>query len=49
MQKRGDSKEAIQTRIEIDREKFQNVREVCDVVIENKNLEGAVEKILELV
>ena len=49
MQKRGDSKESIQTRIEIDREKFQNVREVCDVVIENKNLEEAVEKILELV
>ena len=26
MQKRGDSKEAIQTRIEIDREKFQKLR-----------------------
>lgn len=46
MKNRGDDIEAIQKRIEIDREKFQNARDVADYIIPNKNVAEAVEDIL---
>ena len=49
MLKRGDSIEGIQTRVSIDREKFKRAREVADYVIENQQLDKAVEEILEQV
>ena len=47
MLKRGDSMESIQTRLEIDREKFKNAKEVADYMIENVDIQRAVEEILE--
>lgn len=49
MLKRGDSIEAIQNKIAIDKEKFVNVQEVADHMIENNDLQKAVEEILNLV
>lgn len=49
MLKRGDSIEGIQTRVSIDREKFKRAKEVADYVIENQQLDKAVEEILEQV
>ena len=45
MLKRGDSMEAINKRLEIDKEKFIEAKEVADYVIENINLEDAVKEI----
>lgn len=46
MKNRGDSISSIQKRIEIDKEKFQHVKEVADYIIPNKNVAEAVEDIL---
>lgn len=46
MKNRGDTIETIEKRIEIDREKFQNARDVADYIIPNKNVIEAVEDIL---
>lgn len=46
--KRGETIGYIQTRIAIDREKFEKVNEVADFVIENTNVDAAVNKIIEL-
>lgn len=48
MLKRGDSIEEVQKRILIDKQKFKDVNKVADYIIENDNLEQAVDKILEL-
>lgn len=48
MLERGDSIESIQKRLEIDKEKFKNVKEVADYIIENKEIEEAVEEIIKL-
>lgn len=48
MTKRGDSIEAIQKRLMLDKEKFKNVEKVADYTVENKNLEETVQKILKL-
>ncbi|MBR6504980.1 MAG: AAA family ATPase [Clostridia bacterium] len=46
MLKRGDSMEAINIRLEIDKEKFTEAKEVADYTIENVNLEIAVNDII---
>ena len=46
MLKRGDSIEAIQERLRMDKEKFKEVEKVADVVIENVDLQKAVNDIL---
>lgn len=46
MLKRGDSIESIQIRMQIDKEKFKRAKEVADYIIENIDLENAVEEIL---
>ena len=46
MLKRGDSKEAINKRLEIDKEKFKEATKVADYTIENVNLEDAVNNII---
>ena len=48
MLRRGDSIEAIQKRIAIDKEKFVHAQEIADYVIENNNLQEAVEKIVAI-
>ncbi len=45
---RGDSLEGIQKRLEIDNEKFKNVKDVVDYVVENNVLEDAVNEIIKL-
>ena len=49
MKARGDSDESIQTRIKIDREKFKEAQAVADYVVENKDIDETVNKIIELV
>ena len=46
MLKRGDSMEAINKRLEIDKEKFLEAKKVADFTIENVNLETAVNDII---
>ena len=46
MKNRGDTIEKKKKRIEIDREKFQNARDVADYIIPNKNVAEAVKDIL---
>lgn len=46
MLKRGDSIEAINKRLEIDKEKFKEAKEVADYTIENVDLEDAVKNII---
>ena len=48
MLKRGDSIDMVQKRISIDKEKFRDVYKVADYVIDNDNLDMAVDKILEI-
>ncbi|MFR8103759.1 MAG: AAA family ATPase [Clostridia bacterium] len=48
MLKRGDNIESIQRKIQIDKEKFKEAREVADFVIENNEIEETVEKIITL-
>jgi len=48
MKNRGDSEENIEKRIEIDREKFKNAKEVVDYTIENIDLKEAVNNIRKL-
>ena len=48
MKKRGDKIENIEKRIEIDRVKFEKAREVVDYVVENIDLEIAIQNILRL-
>jgi len=48
MRKRGDSEETIQTKLMIDEEKFKRAREVCDYVIENIDLDRAINEIERL-
>lgn len=48
MKARGDSEESIQTRLVIDREKFKEATSVADFVVENVDVEEAVNKIIEL-
>ncbi|MBR6033243.1 MAG: AAA family ATPase [Clostridia bacterium] len=45
---RGDSLDSIQKRLEIDNEKFKNVKEVVDFTVENDILEDAVNEIIRL-
>ena len=49
MLKRGDSLEAINKRLEIDKEKFREAKTVADYIIENIELDTAVSSILEKV
>lgn len=49
MIERGDSKESINTRIKIDREKFARAKEVADYIVENVDIEETVQKIVKLV
>lgn len=46
MLKRGDTLEAINKRLEIDKEKFKEAKKVADYTIENVNLEDAVNAII---
>lgn len=48
MKKRGDSEESIQERLVIDREKFKDAKKVADFIVENKNIEETVNKIINL-
>lgn len=48
MRFRGDSEESIQIRLVIDREKFKEATAVADFVVENKDIEEAVNKIIDL-
>lgn len=48
MLKRGDSIDSIQKRIAIDKEKFTHVQDVIDYVVENDDLQRAVEDIIRL-
>ena len=46
MKNRGDNISSIQKRIEIDRKKFQQAKDVADYIIPNKNVAEAVKDIL---
>ncbi len=48
MTKRGDTREEIQKRLMLDREKFKNVKKIVDYTVENEKLEETVQKILKL-
>ena len=48
MLNRGDDLQNIQKRLKIDEEKFKKAEEVVDYVIQNDNLQEAVDKIIEL-
>ncbi len=49
MEARGDSKESIQKRITLDREKFEKAKKVADFVVENINVDEAVKEIVKIV
>lgn len=47
MEVRGDSKESIQTRLLLDKEKFKESKEVADFVVENIDIDETVKQIIE--
>ena len=48
MQKRGDSREEVERRLKIDREKFRDAKRIADYIMDNEDSYKTVDKIVEI-